>query len=264
MFCNSIDAHTFEPFTPSSQAKNLTNQRFGRLHVISIHNRKGQNIYWLCLCDCSRWVVVSSGRLLRTKGNPTRSCGCLGIEIRRAITFTHGFSKTPEHQAYYSALDRCRNVKSQAYKWYGERGIEFRFTTFEEFLAEIGTRPSSNHSLDRIDNDGHYEIGNVRWATRREQGMNRRYLCTLEWNGERGTYKKWATLLGISPRTLYGRIHQLKWSVEKAFTQPVAFQNRIDRFVSPPATSEIIEQRVQNGVCQIMALERELAKKEMK
>lgn len=79
----------------------------------------------------------------------------------------------PERSAYRSAKVRCEDQTHKAYKWYGGRGIEFRFTSFGQFFAELGPRPP-RLTLDRKDNDGHYEPGNVRWATRSEQEKNKR------------------------------------------------------------------------------------------
>lgn len=76
-------------------------------------------------------------------------------------------------QAYADAKRRCTNPYSDLNaRRYKERGIEFRFSSFQEFIAHIGPRPEGC-SLDRIDNDGHYELGNVRWATRKQQAANR-------------------------------------------------------------------------------------------
>jgi hypothetical protein len=81
---------------------------------------------------------------------------------------------SPECQAYHRAKTRCRNPHVDAFKYYGARGIKFRFKTFREFLNEVGRKPSPEYVLDRIDNDGHYEIGNVKWATKSESSKNRR------------------------------------------------------------------------------------------
>ncbi len=82
----------------------------------------------------------------------------------------------PEKAAYFQARQRCRRPLPQNRTWwnYGGRGIEFRFESFEQFYAVLGPRPSPTHSVDRIDVEGHYEPGNVRWATRSEQALNRR------------------------------------------------------------------------------------------
>jgi hypothetical protein len=87
-----------------------------------------------------------------------------------------------EYAAYQQARQRCTNPNNPWYLSYGGRGIEFRFKSFEEFVEHIGLKPSPELSLDRKDNDGHYEKGNVRWATQSEQNSNkkRRQLVTNE------------------------------------------------------------------------------------
>jgi hypothetical protein len=82
--------------------------------------------------------------------------------------------EAPEYAAFHKAKHRCTNPNSCKWKDYGERGIRFLFTSFEQFLAEIGPRPEGKFSLDRIDNDGNYEPGNVRWATMKEQMANKK------------------------------------------------------------------------------------------
>lgn len=85
---------------------------------------------------------------------------------------THGMSGTPEYRAYISAKKRCNNPNSEGYPNYGARGIEFRFSSFEEFFEEVGERPDNGHSLDRIDTNGHYEPGNIRWELLSTQNNN--------------------------------------------------------------------------------------------
>jgi hypothetical protein len=86
---------------------------------------------------------------------------------------THGLSDGPEYHAWESARQRCTNSRNPAFKNYGGRGIQFLFRSFEEFLEELGLRPVGM-TLDRIDNQGHYEYGNVRWTTRLVQNSNKR------------------------------------------------------------------------------------------
>jgi hypothetical protein len=91
------------------------------------------------------------------------------------IRKTHGMSDAPEYKAWKDMLRRCRNPKSHNWKYYGGRGIEVRFASFEEFFATVGPRPTSKHSIDRWpNNDSHYQSGNVRWATHSQQQRNRR------------------------------------------------------------------------------------------
>lgn len=79
-----------------------------------------------------------------------------------------------ERNSYKAAEQRCNNPKQAGYKYYGGRGIEFKFTSFKQFIDEVGPRPSPQHTLDRINVNGHYEVGNVRWATQHEQANNKR------------------------------------------------------------------------------------------
>jgi hypothetical protein len=149
----------------------LTGNRFGRLVVQSFAGLKSRTALWNCLCDCGISVVVRSGNLRRN----TRSCGCLRKARAKQLNRTHGMTHTPEFRAYVDARSRCVNRNAKCWPNYGGRGIEFRFTSFEQWVAELGPRPSPKHSVDRYpNNDGHYEPGNVRWATPKEQIQNQR------------------------------------------------------------------------------------------
>jgi hypothetical protein len=81
---------------------------------------------------------------------------------------------TAEYNAFWNAKYRCTDPDFIGWKYYGGRGVEFRFTSFEQFFAELGLRPSKKHTVDRINTDGHYEPGNLHWATYSEQNVNRR------------------------------------------------------------------------------------------
>ena len=94
------------------------------------------------------------------------------------FTTTHGESDppTPEYEVWHAIKSRCLNPKTKSFKDYGARGIKLceRWMSYENFLADLGRRPSPQHSIDRRDNDGNYEPGNCRWATRSEQQQNKR------------------------------------------------------------------------------------------
>lgn len=137
-----------------------------------------------CECGTVRDIRVSAALV------PTRpSCGCLRRERQAARVTTHGMSRTPEFRAWQSMLSRCSNARSTSWSDYGGRGIQVcpRWAgSFEAFLADMGPRPTSDMSLDRIDVDGNYEPGNCRWATQSQQNANRRPRETC-WKGHRYT-----------------------------------------------------------------------------
>jgi hypothetical protein len=134
----------------------------------------------LCMCGCGESTPLAPHSCKRNgwvKGSPIKF---IHGHHTGALKTTHGASRggrwTPEFRAYVSARCRCTNRNDvKHWKNYGGRGIQFRFKSFEEFFAELGPRPSSKYSVDRYpNNDGHYEKGNVRWATSAEQANNTR------------------------------------------------------------------------------------------
>ena len=160
---------------------NLVGQKFVKLDVKGTDGKIGNHIAWLCECECGNTIRTLGKSLL---SGVTKSCGCLRKISPKLANTTHGMTNTPEYWAFINAKRRCQNPKSQAYARYGGRGIEFRFISFEEFLGEVGFRPSDDYSLDRENNDGHYEKGNVKWSTYKEQANNRhnsgKYIRMLE------------------------------------------------------------------------------------
>lgn len=235
MLSHTIDTQPFKPFVPDPRGhmKMLTGKRFGRLLVVSIYNKVKRHVYWLCLCDCKNWTVVAGSNLIK-ESKPTRSCGCLHKELQRASVKTHGSSVSREYGIYASAKSRCTNSSSTNYPNYGGRGIEFRFLSFEEFIEHIGPRPSRQHSLERIDNDGHYEIGNVKWATSKEQARNRRTNRILTWRGKSQSVADWGDELHLQVGVIHRRLFY-GWTVERALSQ--------GRREYPRRLKEIIEAR---------------------
>ena len=126
--------------------------------------------------------------------------------------FKHGHARSKdrpasrEYTSYVQAKGRCQNCKDDAYHNYGGRGIEFRFESFEQFLAELGLKPSPKHSIDRIDVNGHYEPGNVRWATHSEQQLNKRCNPRLTVGTETLTTVEWGRKQGLARNTVRERV----------------------------------------------------------
>ena len=118
---------------------------------------------------------------------------------------------------------RCYNANTKAFPDYGGRGVrmcERWRNDFSAFIADVGARPSKAHTLDRIDNDGHYEPGNVQWATRTQQANNRRSSRLIEFRGETRTLAEWSRHRRLSIAVLHARLNKLGWSLEKALTTP--------------------------------------------
>lgn len=189
----------------------LTGQTFGRWMVASYAGNKG----WICRCECGTEKRVNADNL---KAGKSRSCGCLSVEVSRAAFTKHGNAQaqkvTPEYRAWQGMKDRCLNPKSERYADYGGRGITVWagwVSDFAYFLACVGPRPSSRHSLDRIEVNAGYEPGNVRWATDVEQNRNRRNV------GMVGVTDTVAIRLanGVSNST-YHRRRRAGWSQEDA------------------------------------------------
>ncbi len=212
----------FEPFAFHSHSNGiiLTGQRFTRLLVVSIWGKTPRGVVqWLCRCDCGEWRSVAMSDL---RNERTRSCGSC-VKTRRPYRLQNKprLVTSPEYNAYRSAKMRCNTPTARQYPSYGGRGIEFRFQSFEEFFAHIGGRPTSKHSLDRIDNNGHYEKGNVRWATQVEQCRNQRTTRMGTLNGVTKPLKEWAENFHIDAQRVAHRVTRLGWDLHKALTAPI-------------------------------------------
>lgn len=130
-----------------------------------------------------------------------------------------GLSNAPEYKVWSQMVQRCTNPKARYYENYGGRGItvcpEWRGRGgFKHFIEHIGRRPSEAHTVERVDNAKGYEPGNVKWATRVEQGNNTRRNRMLTLRGETKTVSQWARALGLPPEVLRARL-ALGWPVER-------------------------------------------------
>lgn len=155
---------------------------YGRLTVVALAPLdKQKRRRYLCRCVCGSvkpydWHSIKSTRKYQ-------SCGCLRYSLIREKVTKHGEARvrngtvTTEYRTWTHIIGRCENQNDTAWPNYGGRGIaicrEWR-ESFQAFLAHVGRRPAPGFSIDRVDNDGNYEPGNVRWATKSQQALNRR------------------------------------------------------------------------------------------
>lgn len=151
--------------------------RYGRLVVVgqSLARTTIGAVQWSCECDCGERKDVEGSAL---RAGRVSSCGCLWQESQSTRSREHGLTGTLTYKSWQNAIQRCTNPNNPKYADYGGRGIRVCdrwVNSFEAFFADMGERPVGL-TIERKDNDGNYEPGNVRWATRKEQTRNRR--CT--------------------------------------------------------------------------------------
>jgi hypothetical protein len=212
-------------------------RRYGRWKIVAYAgSNKGAGSLWLCRCRCGAERVVKGASLVSGR---SQSCGCRHKEVVRQIGLNskrHGLSNSPEYRAWNQAIQRCTNPKLRNYKDYGGRGIRVCsewLHSFEAFYAHIGPRPSSEHSLDRYpDNNGDYEPGNVRWATREEQRTNNRHTHKYIYRGELLTVAEIARRCGIGYRVLRYRLVVRNWPILRATTQSADEYHKGSRHVA--------------------------------
>jgi hypothetical protein len=196
------------------KAEDLSGRRFGRVVALA---RVGTGIatrsaLWECRCDCGVGVVLQAAQL---KSQRDPSCAECAPE-------TSGFTSDSAYTCWRAMIARCEDPATNGFESYGGRGIRVCAKwrrSFGAFLSDVGSRPSHLHTLGRIDNDGHYEPGNVRWETRREQATNRCTNLMLTYKGETLPLVVWCERLGISYERTHARV-RAGWSTETAFERP--------------------------------------------
>jgi len=138
---------------------------------------------------------------------------------------THGATvnrqPTPEWNSWRGMVERCTNPNHKHWAHYGGRGIRVcdRWLGFAAFLADMGAKPTPEHSIDRINNDGNYEPGNCRWATRHEQARNKSTTRHITAHGKTLTLTEWGRTSGIPVPTIHERLRH-GWDTERAVTEP--------------------------------------------
>lgn len=190
----------------------ILGQTFSRLTVVGRETSDGARHKWRCVCSCGNQTVVRSDHL---RQGHTRSCGC--IKARSG-----GERNDPLHAVWQAMKARCLNPTDPSYPNYGGRGIkicERWLASFEAFCADMGPRPSRDHSIERDENEGDYEPANCRWATRAEQSNNRRTNRLLSVRDRTMTMREWEKENGLKEHTIKGRLKR-GWTVEDAVMTP--------------------------------------------
>lgn len=215
----------------------MIGQSFGRLTVIERSGKSSPGrVYWECRCNCGTVKPIRSDAL--TSG-ASRSCGCFQKENAVSVMSDvgkrnkrHGHScqngsPTLTYRSWSSMMTRCYNKKHEHYCDYGGRGIAVcdSWHTFDNFLADMGDRPSKSMTLDRIDVNKGYCLDNCRWASKVQQNRNSRGNIVVHFRGESRCISEWAKVLGLSSSAVYQRILN-GWSGERAITQPIQKKSR--------------------------------------
>lgn len=200
--------------------------RKGTLTVIAFDSMRNGRSYWKVQCDCG---VVKTMRIDGMHENST--CDKCKAEKQRQRMTTHGETKTSLYQTWRGIKGRCNNISDGSYYLYGGRGIKMYegwlndYESFRDYVTKLPNYGKKGYTIDRIDVNGDYVPGNVRWADFETQSNNRRDNHFLELNGEILTAKQWSKRLGIKYSTITNRI-KLGWTDEEILTRPIQKHKR--------------------------------------
>ena len=214
---------------------NLAGSKFGRWTILGFHSIKHASARMLCRCECGKEKIIY---LKSMKSGDSTNCGCQrNIVHGNAKRGSSG--KTKEYTTWCNMLRRCFDENNEAFYNYGERGImvcDRWADSFASFLEDMGKSPSRQHTIDRIDNDGNYEPGNCRWATRKEQNRNSRNCLIIEHEGKAMTLVEWSELVGISTYVISWRIKS-GWTTKEALFTPTLRRGKLPRHLTAPSTT---------------------------
>lgn len=193
----------------------LSGKVFGRLTVIERAENKGKKTCWRCKCACGNILIVQANHL---QEGTVRSCGCLALESRT----THGLAHTKLYRAWVAIKQRCLNPKSSEYHNYGGRGITIcnewlEFQNFYNYVSTLEHYDDDGYTLDRIDVNGNYQVGNVRWIKREMQARNQRRNVYVDFYGVKMLLLDVAKITGINYGTLRNRIRS-GWTGDELFS----------------------------------------------
>lgn len=190
--------------------KDLQGTIFSKLTVLyKLHNYHKQGTYWLCVCECGNLKEVRRQDLKR---GYVKSCGCSRVK------YTHQQSKL--YRLWSGIKSRCCNEKCENYKHYGARGIKMCDEWLNNFQAFHDWAMNNNYreglQIDRVDNNKNYSPDNCHFVTPKENSNNRRNTIYVALNNINKPLSEWCEILNLNYCTVYKRIYNYNWSIEKA------------------------------------------------
>lgn len=196
----------------------LSGKTFERLIILRYATSDPKHLKVVCLCSCGRECEKLLSHVLR---GATKSCGCLkksGINAYR----THGLTGTPEHRVWKGIRRRCNGQNRKDYERYGGKGITVckRWSSFENFLSDMGKRPSNKHSIERRNNTKGYSPANCYWATDDEQRNNKRTSRIIKIGRRKQTLRQWCDEFDAPYARVHDRIDLLGWDPLRALQTP--------------------------------------------
>lgn len=195
-----------------SRAIDMTGQRYGSATAVRSVGLTSDGKYkWLFLCDCGNEFEANGAKFRSGEATTCQSCAKERVRLSRT---THGMGKTVEYRTWTHIKSRCYNSNVPEYADYGGRGISVCsrwLESFENFLHDMGPRPSGRMTIDRYpDNDGNYEPGNCRWATYTQQANNTRANRKITINGDTKNMAEWAKEFGLRTENVFKRLKRGK------------------------------------------------------
>lgn len=207
------------------RGSNYIGQKYGRLVILDYY--AGTHTIQPKIrvqCECGTVKVTWLNAV--TRGSST-SCGCYRNEQSSKAATKHGGRHTPEYAVWCTMKARCSNPNNEKYMSYGGRGIEVckRWAdNFQNFIDDMGKRPSKRHSIERKDNNGNYEPSNCEWALPAQQMKNQRRSKLYDLNGKMFNLKEIAEILSINHHSLSTRMHTFKEPIEVAVEHCLNYQ----------------------------------------
>lgn len=192
-------------------------ETYGRLTVIAVGQKpRSYRKYAICKCSCGH-----DGKTIRTdslKDGSVSSCGCL----QREVSTKHHQYQSVHYKRWINMIDRCDNINSSYYYNYGGRGISVcpQWYDINQFIKDLPGGYYDGLEMDRINNDGNYEPGNIRWATKKVNNNNRSTCKEITHRGVTQNITKWSEQTGLPVKVISARI-LAEWDADAALTKPI-------------------------------------------